>query len=472
MAVYKTPNVYVEEISTLPPSVAGVSTAIPAFIGYTEKAIENGVSLTNTPVRISTLLEYEEFFGGPEVTDFSTVKVNVTDDQVVGSITIDPVQTPPLKNYMHHSVRMYYDNGGGPCYIVSVGTHVDQSASFVDIVELKLGLDALALEDEPTLIVSADATFFTSSVDYKTYTDAVLLQCETLKDRFGVFDVRMDINNPDIRGDAKEFRDNAIGTSSLKYGTVYYPYIETALTLNYDETLVTVEVDTIDDTGSTPTTPFLSDLSTGNTAIYNLVKAKLDQLRATLPPSPAMVGVYAKVDREIGVWKAPANVSVASAIRPIVKISDADQEDLNVDATAGKSINAIRTFTGKGTLIWGARTLSGNDNEWRYVPVRRLFNFVEESIQKATGFAVFEPNTAITWLKINTLISSFLTSVWQQGGLAGASAEQAFFVNVGLGTTMTSQDILEGRMIVEIGIAAVRPAEFIILRFSHKLQEA
>ncbi|MCB0376500.1 MAG: phage tail sheath family protein, partial [Sinomicrobium sp.] len=113
-----------------------------------------------------------------------------------------------------------------------------------------------------------------------------------------------------------------------------------------------------------------------------------------------------------------------------------------------------------------------NDNNWRYISVRRLFNTVEESCKKSTQFAVFEPNNASTWLKIKSMIDSYLYGLWQQGALAGSKPEEAYFTNVGLGKTMTSQDILEGRMIVEIGLAAVRPSEFVILRFSHKLQES
>jgi uncharacterized protein len=191
-----------------------------------------------------------------------------------------------------------------------------------------------------------------------------------------------------------------------------------------------------------------------------------------LPPSPAVAGVYATVDRTRGVWKAPANVSLAAVIGPTIKITSEAQESLNIDPTAGKSINVIRAFAGKGTLIWGARTLAGNDNEWRYVSVRRLFNMIEESTQKATAFAVFEANDATTWLKVKAMIDSYLYGLWEQGGLAGSTPEAAYFVNVGLGKTMTPQDVLEGRMIVEIGVAAVRPAEFIILRFTHKMQEA
>jgi hypothetical protein len=153
-------------------------------------------------------------------------------------------------------------------------------------------------------------------------------------------------------------------------------------------------------------------------------------------------------------------------------VTSAQQENLNVDATSGKSINVIRKFAGKGIIVWGARTLAGNDNEWRYVPVRRLFIFVEESVKKATEFVVFEPNDANTWLRTKTMIENFLTGLWRDGALAGAKPEQAFYVKVGLGETMTALDILEGRMNIEIGMAAVRPAEFIILKFSHKLQES
>jgi phage tail sheath protein FI len=197
---------------------------------------------------------------------------------------------------------------------------------------------------------------------------------------------------------------------------------------------------------------------------------KLKEKLRTIPPSGTIAGIYTQVDNTRGVWKAPANVSVTSIIGPAVKIDNKEQEELNVDTT-GKSINAIRSFTGKGTLVWGARTLAGNDNEWRYVPVRRFFIMVEESVKKATEPFVFENNDANTWMKVKVMIENFLTLQWRAGALQGAKTEDAFFVHVGLNETMTQDDILNGRMIVEIGMAVVRPAEFIILRFSHKMME-
>jgi uncharacterized protein len=159
-------------------------------------------------------------------------------------------------------------------------------------------------------------------------------------------------------------------------------------------------------------------------------------------------------------------------LAPDTVFTASELDNLNVDTVAGKSINAIRYFTGKGTLVFGARTLAGNDNEWRYVPVRRFFNMVEESCKKSTEPFVFEPNDANTWVKIQGMIENFLITLWRQGALQGAKPEHAFYVAVGLGKTMTALDILEGRLIVEIGMAVVRPAEFIILRFSHKLAES
>ncbi|HET6991455.1 MAG TPA: phage tail sheath C-terminal domain-containing protein, partial [Bacteroidia bacterium] len=203
----------------------------------------------------------------------------------------------------------------------------------------------------------------------------------------------------------------------------------------------------------------------------NLVKS-IQDASTEMPPSGAVAGIYAAVDRDRGVWKAPANVSLASVIGPNTVFTTSELETLNIDVNAGKSINAIRSFTGKGTLIWGARTLAGNDNEWRYVPVRRFYNMVEESIKKSTYWAVFEPNSANTWVKVKGMIENYLTIKWKDGALAGAKPDEAFFVKIGLGVTMSAQDILEGRMNVEIGMAVVRPAEFIILKFSHKLQQS
>jgi phage tail sheath protein FI len=255
----------------------------------------------------------------------------------------------------------------------------------------------------------------------------------------------------------------------VKYGATYGPNVETVLDLAVDETQI--DLNYIKDTAA-PVTAKLDGLKTTDNQRYEMAKAAIRDLPNKLPPSGAVAGVYAAVDNERGVWKAPANVGLATVIKPTIEFSNVEQDVMNIDPTAGKSINAIRSFVGRGTLVWGARTLAGNDNEWRYVPVRRLFIFVEESVKKATAPFVFEPNDANTWVKVQAMIENFLTTLWRQGALQGVKPEHAFYVSVGLGKTMTALDILEGRMIVEIGLAAVRPAEFIILRFSHKMAQS
>ena len=270
-----------------------------------------------------------------------------------------------------------------------------------------------------------------------------------------------------------DFREG-IGQNNLMYGAAYYPDLVTTLNYHYLDEQVDVTVKAGDPQVATSTK--LNNLNDDtdplyNNALYNQIKQKISQVGVVLPPGGAIAGVYARVDRDHGVWKAPANVSLNAVIKPEIRVTDKDQEDLNIHTT-GKSINAIRAFTGNGTLVWGARTLDGNSNEWRFISVRRFFNMVEESVKKGTGWVVFEPNDANTWVKVKAQIENFLILQWRAGALAGAVPEDAFYVHVGLPLTMTPLDINEGRLIIEIGLATVRPAEFIILRFSHKLQQS
>ncbi len=470
MANYKTPGVYIEEISTLPASIAAVETAIPAFIGYTQRATENGddTALEFKATRISSLLEYEEIFGGPNNED---IPISIADTLDANNVLTDRKITASLASpsdfKMYYQLQMFYNNGGGPCYILSVGDYTDSVAAPANNSNgLTKGILELEQVDEPTLLLFPDAHALGTVSEYGTLIGASLTHCAKLQDRFTIADV--------YGTDISAFR-TAIGSDNMKYGAAYYPFLNTVLNYGYDESSVDIDTHTENEVAATvdPVTgDTLSALSASHPSLYRSILTEIRKIHVELSPCGTIAGIYARVDRERGVWKAPANAGVKSIIGPVTKITHEEQESLNVDASTGKSINAIRVFTGKGTLVWGARTLAGNDNEWRYVPVRRLFIFIEESVKKATEFVVFEPNDANTWLRTKTMIENFLTTLWRDGALAGAKPEQAFFVKVGLGETMTAQDILEGRMNIEIGLAAVRPAEFIILKFSHKMQES
>lgn len=483
MSTYATPGVYIKEISTLPASIAAVETAIPAFIGHTNLATKNGESVRGFPTRITSMLDYESIFGfaRPEAITISIQDTYTGENNQPAKLSSRIVKAnPPVAPSaykMYYSLRLFFDNGGGPCYIISVNdfTSPPTVGDSTTATSLLGGLAALEKVDEPTLIVFPDDL---SLANGKSVYEAALAQCEKLKDRFVILDLKA--NTTDPFADAENFRNTGIGSGDLKYGAAYYPNLKSALNFGYDSSSVTI-TQTNSYIGTGTSNPAivnvvngstLNAISTADPSLHRAILSEISKLYITVPPSGAIAGVFARVDSQRGVWKAPANVDIRSAIGPAVKVSHEQQASLNVDASSGKSINVIRSFTGKGTLVWGARTLAGNDNEWRYVPVRRLFIFIEESVKKATEFVVFEPNDANTWLRVKTMIENFLTKLWRDGALAGAKPEEAFFVRIGLGITMTAQDILEGRMNVEIGLAAVRPAEFIILKFSHKLQES
>jgi phage tail sheath protein FI len=187
--------------------------------------------------------------------------------------------------------------------------------------------------------------------------------------------------------------------------------------------------------------------------------------RTLIPPGGAVCGIYALTDNTRGVFKAPANEVIAGAIDLEYDVNQANQDELNP-----KGVNVIRRFPGRGIRVWGARTLS-SDPLWKYVPVRRLFIFVEASIYNSTQWVVFEPNNERLWARVKQTVTLFLRTQWREGALLGAKEEEAFSVAVGR-DTMTEDDILNGRLIIEVGIAPVRPAEFVIFRIFQKTQEA
>ena len=191
----------------------------------------------------------------------------------------------------------------------------------------------------------------------------------------------------------------------------------------------------------------------------------LDKKNIAIPPSGSITGIYARSDNTRGVHKAPANEVVRGCVGLDCQFNTGEQDILNP-----KGINLIRSFPGQGIRVWGARTASSNSS-WKYINVRRLFIFIEESIKANTSWAVFEPNDEVLWVRVQRTISVFLNNLWRNGSLAGASPEEAFFVNIGR-DTMSQDDIDNGRLICVIGVAPVKPAEFVIFRISQKTADA
>lgn len=207
---------------------------------------------------------------------------------------------------------------------------------------------------------------------------------------------------------------------------------------------------------------------TNYAALYHpwlMVFDPLDKRNIAIPPSGSMLGIYARSDNTRGVHKAPANEVVRACVGLDCQFNKGEQDILNP-----KGVNLIRSFPGMGIRVWGARTATSNPS-WKYINVRRLFIFIEESIKANTNWAVFEPNDEVLWVRVKRTIEVFLTGMWRDGSLAGTSPDEAFFVNIGH-DTMSQDDIDNGRLICVIGVAPVKPAEFVIFRISQKTGDA
>ncbi len=203
--------------------------------------------------------------------------------------------------------------------------------------------------------------------------------------------------------------------------------------------------------------------------LKRIEKLVLNHFINVVPPSGVMAGVWTKSDAINGVWNAPANIYLNMVEAPLVLINDQEQEDYNIPAF-GESICILRSFVGRGTVVWGARTLDGNSNDFRYIQVRRTLIYVEQSIKLAMRAFVFAANDAKTWTTVVAMISNFLNNLWQAGGLMGTKPEEAFSVACGVPTTMTGLDVLNGYMIVNVSLQMVHPAEFIELTFTQRMQ--
>lgn len=322
-----------------------------------------------------------------------------------------------------NAVYGFFLNGGSRCYVVN--TKADGA-----IAGKGRGLDTLAAIDEIAIIAAPGRTDTASQ-------NALLDAAESLKDRVAILDVPARVDDVEVltrasdggglpaptgegeAGPATKAKGPKPGLrprdSDGGYGACYFPWLR------------------------------------GRDAIDP------DQL-VSIPPSGHMAGIYARTDSERGVHKAPANVTIRGALGLTQMLTRAEQEQLNP-----VGVNCIRFFTREGVRVWGARTLAPSASNWRYLNVRRLFNMIEESIAINTRWVVFEPNAGPLWKDIQRDVGAFLTLLWRQGALAGARPEDAFFVKCDAETN-PPEVVDAGQVVVVIGIAPVKPAEFVIFR--------
>jgi len=515
----QTPGVYINEINAFPNSVVPVATAVPAFIGYTPQASYEGQSYTNVPFKITSFQQFQTIFCLPNPNPPATPTKQYSPQYYLVPLKAQPVNQdyimidnvyyaivpdPNTVYYLYNSVQMFYQNGGGDAYIVSVGgygppsnTPMAPGAQIVNpnvqLNDLLGGLALLLNEDEPTMYICPEATLL-SLADNGTLMQEMLLQSSNMMTSVSIFDI-IGGRNPDPvlwTNDIANFRMNT-GSVGLSYGAAYYPFVGTTIMQSGDidytnlfggNTKSLVPLLSPADNPNPVAASILGNIQSAPTALtvtqyhnalmiasqtYSQLINQLLSITSIMPPSGAMAGVITNIDNNYGVWEAPANVSIVGVSSLPIKLSDAQQANLNVDALTGKSVNVIRSFTGLGILVWGARTLDGNSNDWRYLPVRRTMTWLEQSCKLATHPYVFQPNVKNTWEAVKAMVGSFLMSVWKEGGLMGASPSDAYSVDCGLGTTMTADDINAGFMNVVVKVCVVHPAEFIVFTFSQQM---
>ena len=423
-------------------------------------------------------------------------------------------------NYrLYSAIKFFYENGGGTCYIVSTGAYDYSLTGLTSTDPFTDALTVLEKETEPTMIVIPDSVELMDPTETelaKKYALCYTLQgqlinhCGALATRVALLDVPGGYSEPLVGTTSVEAFRNAVEPTLPKfnsYAAVYYPWLHTTVNqltdISYNniaqgsyttvKAMLNAEFPNVVDpkTGTSSPNPivkYINALFASKPGADGITRDKADAVLKNLSssyklllkhmlehlnlmtPSAAMAGIYTTVDNNEGVWVAPANVGVQGVIAPSIKIDLKAQEDLNLPLD-GKSVCAIRSFPGKGVLVWGARTLDGNSNDWRYINVRRTLIYIEQSVKEAASAYVFAPNDAKTWVSVKSMISNFLLGLWNQGGLVGPKPADAFSVTVGLGSTMTPDDILNGRMIVAVKVAVSHPAEFIEITFQQEMQK-
>jgi phage tail sheath protein FI len=406
MPQYLAPGVYVEEVPSAIKPIAGVGTSTAGFIGVVAAST---VDMPVLPGKIGFELDTEKNITKTKKADECYKVAPAGEPQLITSwdqfktLFGDGIQEG--NRTLAHAVYGFFNNGGNRCWVTRIEpssknkspTTQDEPPETDDLIKALAGFTPI---DEIALVAIPGA------ISAKLQ-NAILDHCENAKDRFAILDGHQTttLTKAGILGD----------TRSSSYGAIYYPWI---------------------DVGE---------------------KGK-DGKKVYVPPSGHVAGVYARVDTERGVHKAPANEVIRGALGVEKLVSKNDQGGLNMD-----NINVIRKFDGNVT-IWGARTLA-SDEEFRYVNVRRLFNFLRESIDEGTQWVVFEPNAPELWSTIRRNVNAFLTTVWASGALLGATPEQAFYVRCDENTNPPQVREL-GQVVTEIGVAVVKPAEFVIFRIS------
>ncbi len=411
--------------SLLTPTAYENATAVPVFIGYTE---------TGEPGELYAIESFADYKKCLGASYSAWVEAN---DSAVG--TGNPVKGSVL----YYALQHYFDNNGGRCFVLCINQYTALKDAKDSDIAADLSnptvLSAIATEPEISLVAVPDIVL----IDWDTAADEDKADDEIkLKLWFKVWQALLQIPQEhfnlfcilDTPASVKQtINCKQFISDNATYAAAYWPHL-------------------ITDYG------------------VDAKKTKTSKDRIKLPPSAAVIAAIQHTDRERGIWKAPANIPLSHVIKP--EFSQWETEKLFSEGTV--TINAIRSFPGRGVRIWGCRTLVNNSNNpsiFQYVQTRRLVSYIETHLTQISRFFVFEPNNELTWIKLKGFARSWLRKLWQSGGLFGTQEDQAFQLFLGIGESMTQEDIKQGKMIMRIDVALLYPAEFIKIELQLNTRE-
>lgn len=539
---YAVPGVYVEESNARALSIQSGQTAVPVLIGHFNP-VDGSAPLSTECVPVDSWLAFTKRFGASD-----TLTIDASTNRATGE---------PMLHLGSYSVRLYFENGGGPCYVLHLPgqeeTHLTEMAAAIErcpditlfvwcertekdaTVYQKLGtlLGASATSGGNRgtfLLAEAQATdgqntdFIVPQVTQPTQVATYFPALATAYVRemsdagvtvTGLTDEQKKMvkpvvpaakpDNPTLaaikraiawwKGEAKRKEAKQAArkkAEALEPSTTKPELTESQKKAMTDEDVSSDASKSLNlETSQKKSSSLQSEADQSEDAAqkagenaknlqetYDACRAAVQKAIAgpvIVRASAAMAGVIARVDRERGVWKAPANVALAGVTELVSVPGSGDPQPIRLDDALNeklvdKKINAIRTFRGQGVKVWGARTMAEpSETAWRYISVRRLFNAVERDARATLRTVVFEPNSAPTWEAVRSALDHYLFALWRKGALQGAAPEKAYFVQIGLGVTMTPDDVANGQMIAKVGMAAVRPAEFIVLQLTQDM---
>jgi len=426
MPQYFSPGVYVEEVPSSVKAIAGVSTSTPGFIGVIPNTIQliakdpSEEPTAETPVP-TKYVDFDLLTAAPAkvpklITNWTQFVKNfggIVGDEETAKTTETSPAIHEGHRYLAHAVYGFFNNGGSRCYVVRI----------TDVTEMDAALKAFAAIDEIALVSAPGVAIPAPGDTTDSVREALETHCVSVGDRFAILDGPASIAEDKMGDLTKTVADGGAMPPKSDYAAWYFPWIKV-----FD-----------------PATKLENPSGDGLLAV---------------PPSGHMAGIYSRVDTDRGVHKAPANEVVRGAMNVTQQISKADQNGLNP-----KGVNCIRSLN-DNILVWGARTVGGDANaDLKYINVRRTLLFLRESIDEGTQWVVFEPNTPALWQKISRNVTAFLTNVWRSGALFGTTPQEAFYVKCDAETNPPELREI-GQVVTEIGVAIVRPAEFVIFRIS------